>query len=564
MKQKLRLPVSPLFQLIRKNSQVISLFMTLVFLNMCISCSNYKTKTITTKSDTFAQKYNSKNRSNKYIILHTDTENWHLNNPIINEDQKEITGFLTPVVENHSLFPINENPKSRDLKKLKTANKKLEIHFYTNNSIKADNNSQVIIPFSNIKELKVYETDTGKQIFNLIGYTAGTLAVIAIIILATKSSCPFIYIKEGNSYAFTGELYPGAVLPTLERTDYLPLPNFKAQNEEYELKISNELLEIQYTDLAQLVVINHSRLNEVLLDQNGKQHTIAKKETPEKVTSNNRPMSIKPSLEKDNNTYLFDEENYTNKGMNNIVLTFDKPTQTNQAKLVLSTKNSLWFDYVYGKFNEQFGSYFNSFQKQQLKVPGEKNIQWRNDQGIPLSVFVKSNNEWVLIEKINPVGPMAFRDLIIPIDLEKINTQKIEIKLECGFMFWEVDYAAIDFSKDIPIEIHYVNPFSAIDENGKNVTNLLAKEDKNYLIQPNIGNEVVVKYHVTSPKNGEKQTVFLKNRGYYTYIRDYKGIPNFTKLKTFREKGALSQFSKEEYTKFNTISNLNEIVLNHE
>ncbi|MFM9826764.1 MAG: hypothetical protein ACKVOD_11645 [Flavobacterium sp.] len=531
---------------------------------MSISCSNYRTKTITSKSDTFAQKYNSKNRNNRYIIVHTDTEIWHLNNPIINEDQNEITGFLTPVVENHSLYPIKKNPKSQDRRKLKTANKKLEIHFYTNNSIKADNSSQIIIPFSNIKELKVYEPDTGKKIFNIIGYSVGTLAVLAIIIAVTKSSCPFIYIKEGNSFAFTGELYPGAVLPTLERTDYLPLPNFKAQNEEYELKISNELLEIQYTDLAQLVVVNHSQFNEVLLDQNGKLHTIAKKEAPENVTSNNRPISIKPSLEKDSKAYLFDEENYSNKGTNNIVLTFDKPTPYNQAKLVLSTKNSLWFDYVYGKFNEQFGSYFNTFQKQQLKVPAEKNIQWRNDQGIPLSVYVKSNNEWVLIEKINPVGPMAFRDLIVPIDLEKINSPKIEIKLECGYMFWEVDYAAIDYSKDIPLETHYVNPFSAIDEKGSNVTDLLTKEDKNYLVQPNIGNEVIVKYHVSSPKKEEEQTVFLKNRGYYTYIRDYKGIPNFAKLKTFREKGALSQFSKVEYTKFNTISNLNEIVFNHE
>lgn len=564
MKKDISSAVSPIFYLIRKNSQVISLFMTIVFLNLCISCSSYRTKTITTKSDTFTKKYNSKNRSEKYIIVHTDTEIWHLNNPIINEDQKEITGYLTPVVENHALYTLNENPKSRDLKKLKTANKKIEIHFYTNNSIKADNSSQVTIPFSNIKELKVYEPDTGKKILNIIGYSAGTLAVIAIIILATKSSCPFIYIKEGNSYAFTGELYPGAVLPTLERTDYLPLPNFTAQNEEYELKISNELLEIQYTDLAQLVVVNHSQFNEVLLDQNEKLHTIAKKETPENVTSNNRPISIKPSLEKDSKSYLFDDENNTNKGTNNIVLTFDKPAQTNQAKLVLSTKNSLWFDYVYGKFNEQFGSYFNTFQKQQLKVPAEKNIQWRNDQSIPLSVYIKSNNEWVLIEKINPVGPMAFRDLIVPIDLEKIKSPKIEIKLECGYMFWEVDYAAIDYSKDIPLETHYVNPFSAIDEKGNNVTDLLTKEDKNYLVQPNIGNEVVIKYHVASPKKEEKQTVFLKNRGYYTYIRDYKGIPNFAKLKTFREKGALSQFSKEEYTKFNTISNLNEIVLNHE
>jgi hypothetical protein len=181
-----------------------------------------------------------------------------------------------------------------------------------------------------------------------------------------------------------------------------------------------------------------------------------------------------------------------------------------------------------------------------------------------LSVYVKSNDEWVLIEQINPVGPMAFRDLVIPINLEKINTEKVEIKLECGFMFWEVDYAGIDFSKEIPLELQYVNPFSAIDENGKNVTHLLDKIDKNYLIQPNTGNEVVIKYHVKSPKIGEKQSVFLKNRGYYEYIRDYKGKPNLAKLKSFREKGALARYSKEEYIRFMRTPSLTETVFNHE
>ncbi len=553
-----------LFQSIRKSSKTISALMTLAFLNMCMGCSYYKAKTIPTNSDNFATKYKSIDKNDRYLIIHSGDQTWHLNNLIVNEDKKEITGSLMPVSESHTLYPLKKYQNSRVYNKSKSSGKTLELHFFTHEPINVSSSPEVVIPFSNINEIKVYQPDTGKKVLSIVGFTVASLAVIAIIIVATKSSCPFTYIKEGNSYTFTGELYPGAILPSLERTDYLPLPNFTAQNEEYELKITNELLEIQYTDLAQLVVVNHSQSQEVLLDQNGKLHTISKKEAPEQITSNDHPITIKPSLEKDTNTYLFDKENFTDKGTNNIVLTFSNSTPSNQVKLVLSAKNSLWFDYVYGKFNEQFGSYYNQFQKQQRNVPAEKNIQWRNDQGIPLSVYVKSNNEWVLVEKINPVGPMAFRDLIIPIDLKKTNTPKIEIKLECGFMFWEVDYAAMDFSKDLPLEIKYINPTSAIDENGKDVTQLLEKEDQNYLIQPNIGNEVVIKYHVKSPKTGEKQSVFLKNRGYYEYIRDYKGLPNIAKLKAFREKGALSQYSKEEYTRFNTTRNLTAIVFNHE
>jgi hypothetical protein len=563
MKKKQSISNSPLFQLIRKKSRIISIIMTFAFLNTCIGCTSYKTKPMPTNADNFASKYKSINKRDRYVIIHSGDETYHLNNLYIDEDKKEITASLLPVSENHQLYPLKEHRKSRHYKASKAA-KTLEIHFYTNEMITKTSASAVVIPFSNINRIEVYEHDNVKAVLSVVGFTVATIALIGIIVALTKSSCPFIYIKEGNSYAFTGELYPGAILPSLERTDYLPLPNFTPQNEEYELKITNELLEIQYTDLAQLVVLNHSRFNEVLLDQNGKPHTISKKENPEQVSIDTHSTAIKPALEKDNLSYLFDDGMVTDQTGNSLVLTFDNTKQSHQANLVLSAKNSLWFDLVYGKFNEQFGSYFNQFQKQQHKVPAEKNIQWRNEQGIPLSVYIKSNKEWILVEKINPVGPMAFRDLIIPIDLEKINSPKIEIKLECGFMFWEVDYAAIDFSKDIPLEVQYINPFSALDENGKNVTHLLDKEDKNYLIQPTIGNQVAVKYHVKPPKNGEQQSVFLKNRGYYEYIRDYKGIPNFAKLKTFREKGALSKYSKEEYARFTATPNLTEIVFNHE
>jgi sporulation protein YlmC with PRC-barrel domain len=530
---------------------------------MCIGCSYYKAKHIKTNSDNFSSKYESINKKERYVIIHSGNETWHLSNLKLNKDKKEITASLVPVNENHSLYPLKENEKSRRYKKSKSS-KKLEIHFYTNEIITKNTTSEVIIPFSNITKIDVYEPDTGKNILSVLGFTVATIAVIAIIVAATKSSCPFIYIKDGDSFTFAGELYPGAILPTLERNDYIPLQNFTAQNGEYAIKITNELLEIQYTDLAQLVVLNHSQYNEVLLGQNGKPYTLSKKESPKQVNVDNRSIDIKPSLEKDNISYLFDNERYSENQLNNIVLAFDNSNESKQAKLVLSLKNSLWLDLVYGKFNEQFGSYFNQFQKQQRKVPAEKNIQWRNEQGIPLSVFVKSNDEWVLVEKINPVGPMAFRDIVIPVNLENINAPQIEIKLECGFMFWEVDQASIDFSKERPIEMQHINPSSAIDENGKNVTHLLDKEDKNYLIQPNIGNQVVIKYHVNPPKKGEKQSVFLKNRGYYEYIRDYNGIPNFAKLRTFREKGALSKYSKEEYSRFTTIPNLTEIVFNYE
>jgi sporulation protein YlmC with PRC-barrel domain len=378
MEKNQKLSNFPLFLLIRKKSKIISIITLFAFLNLSVSCSYYTVKPIPTKPDNFASQYNSIKKKERYVILHSGNEIWHISDIELNEDKKELTATLGEVDYSHTLYPIGKNETSRRYYSEKSR-KTFEIHLYKNEAINQKADSKIIIPFESITTLEVYEADTGKLVLSIIGFTVATVAVIAIIIALTKSSCPFVYIKDGDSYAFTGELYPGATLPTLERNDYIPLPDFKSKNEEYELKITNELLEIQYTDLAQLVVLNHPEDIEVLLGQNGKAHSISKKQSPEQVTIDDHSAEIEPSLKKDNISFLFNQERSADSEWNNIVLTFDNAGHSNQAKLVLTAKNSLWMDLVYGKFNEQFGSYFNQFQKQQHKVPAEKNIQWRNE-----------------------------------------------------------------------------------------------------------------------------------------------------------------------------------------
>jgi hypothetical protein len=327
----------------------------------------------------------------------------------------------------------------------------------------------------------------------------------------------------------------------------LPLPNFKAFNNEYILKISNELLEIQHTDLAQLLLVDHDENVEILLDKSGNLHSFSSISSPRNVLVDGIKDDINPSLVKDNNNYLFNTDILNSKSTRELILEFDKPENKLTAKLYLTAKNSMWLDYVYGKFNEQFGDYYPKFQKDQQKAPAENGLNWMIDQHIPLSVYIKTTTGWELVEYINPVGPMATRDLVIPIDLANHSEDKLIVKLESGFMFWEVDYVGIDYTKNLPLKITTILPSSAIDENNNDVTVLLEKTDKKYFVQPEIGNEVLITYKTENTKTDQKQSVFLKNRGYYNYIRDYDGIPDFVKLQSFKEKNAFTDFSREQY-----------------
>ena len=90
-------------------------------------------------------------------------------------------------------------------------------------------------------------------------------------------------------------------------------------------------------------------------------------------------------------------------------------------------------------------------------------IKWSLDQGIPLSVYLETEDGWEFVDYYNVVGPLAAKEDVLEIDLTKMKGDKVNIKLEFGFLFWEIDYVAMDFTPNFSVEKHTVSLFSAFD-----------------------------------------------------------------------------------------------------
>lgn len=529
----------------KKTASFLSVFLTLIFLNLVIGCSYYNVKSVTTSSETIASQIQEFANTQKYVVIHSGPDTWHLGNIKVNETDKTISGIVQQLDTNHIPKTIRETKRTHRYNGDKEVLN--EVHFYISSNVTRNYGEPTTISISEINSISVNDKNTGRTVLNVFGGVVGVLALVAIIAILTKSSCPFIYVQNGEEFVFTGELYPGILTKNQQRNDYLKLPNIDITDNEYNIKITNELKEIQHTDLVQLMEIIHSDDVQILLDKNGNIHTFSNIISPNSVLIDNLNTDNKPALFKDNNSYLFNSNLINSSSLRNIELKFKKPEQTDHAKLFLTVKNSMWLDYVFGKFNEQFGTYYTQFQKDQQNAPSEKSTTWINEQNIPLSVYLKTKKGWELVDRINTVGPMASRDIAVPINLNKIKGEDIIIKLETGFMFWELDFAGIDFTDNLALDINYISPSRATDHNNANVTHLLSAADNNYFIQPNVGDEVVISFKTSETNLDLKRTFFLKNRGYYNYIRDYNGKPNFQKLKLFREAGAFTEFSKLEY-----------------
>jgi len=110
-----------------------------------------------------------------------------------------------------------------------------------------------------------------------------------------------------------------------------------------------------------------------------------------------------------------------------------------------------------------------------------------------------------------------------------------------------VDFAGIDFGETEDVELEYVAVQQATTENGEEVGALLTAADQRYVTQDQVGDHMVVSFMEPLPVTGTERTIFLKNRGYYNYIRDYQGIPDIAELKKFRIPGYFTRFSENEY-----------------
>jgi hypothetical protein len=528
----------------------ISVFVLLAFLNMLIGCSYYHAKVI--PPDQQDGGFIKLMKDRKYMILHMGKKAWLLNDIIVSEDNEEMRATTEPLQANH-LYYLHTKIPGANRYKPKQGNPTYEVHIYISEYAEGLN-SQIIIPISAIKKIEVYDPAVGatvaSYVFTTVGIIAGACVVLVALVALFKSSCPFVYISDGQSFHFTGEMYGGAIYAPHERDDFMPLPAFVPTNGQYILKIANELLERQYTNLAELIVVEHPENSSVLIDKNGDLQTILNPESPVSAVSGNNIDYTNPVLLKDSCSYLFNEDNRDSPELSNLALSFKKPLNAKSGKLILNAKNSFWLDYMYGKFNELFGTYYNKFAAKQMKARNGKNSDWSLKQGIPLSVYVETSNGWQFVDYFNPLGPLASRDLIMPVDLSAVSGNNVKIKLECGFMFWEIDFAAMDFTDNVPVKVTKIKPSSAIDEKGKDVSALLSATDEKYLVQPEVGNEVTITYNASVAAPGHKITPFFHSRGYYEYIRDFKNKPDFEYLKTFRTKGAFTQFSKKHYFEY--------------
>ncbi len=527
----------------------ISMFVLAAFLNLAIGCSYYKVNTYQQPQNQFGPRIDDLKTQQKVFVLHMGENAWWLRNIMINEERTELHGIITELPFHQRMIYFLTDTDRLNRYRLSEKDVLQQVHIHTLEYTEGED-AQITIPLKSIQKIEVYDPAHGATIaswvFTPLGVIGGALGLLVLIIALTKSSCPFIYTFDGEGYAFSGEIFSGATQPGLERHDYLMLPELKPAEGQYLLKASNEVREIQHINLMELKVIDHPADMQVLIDKYGQTQTILNP-TPPIVAETLAGNNILPLISvKDSLAYYFDDSAIDHTASDGVILTFDKPEEAAEAKLVIRARNSFWLEHVFTSFHEKFGRRYDAFSRRQDRAPADELRAWTIDQKLPLSVYIEKDDEWVLQDLFEIAGPMAMKDDILPIDLEGIDSENIKIKLETGFLFWEIDYVAMDFTANVPVKVTAVPVEKAIDENGIDLTEVIASDNGSYYIQPDVGNEATLTFPVTEYAD-ESRTLILHSKGFYKVLREQGGRPDRAALKTFRQPGRLPEYSKELY-----------------
>lgn len=424
------------------------------------------------------------------------------------------------------------------------------IHIYT--SLQAINYGKLGIPISSITSIEIHE----KNEWMTFGMSVLATAAITTAVIYTAAfiycGCPRVESINSQSTQFHGSLFPGSIFKSLERDDYLILVHVLTEDGNINLRISNDLPETEYIDQLQVLEVEHNGYSYLGVDNGNRFIGYNQSETSTSSVggiSNNITNTLKY---RDSLTYDFDNLD-TPDELNAITLSYERSEFPGQSKLIIRGKQSQWLEtvanYIFLKIGKSYNNWVTRKDRSPAKRWKDKNVR----QGVALNVYLKVNDKWEYVGSHHDGGTLSMRELVMDIDLTKVTSSVIEIKLESAYKIWEIDYVGItnDWSEDLTVNSLDIQ--KAVDHEDNDISELIKHVDDNYHIQD--GNGTYVELIVKGPSMASSSIV-LKGSGYYHHIRDYDHKPELKFFIQLNKKLGVQDLSKAlfQYNELNIIA----------
>lgn len=409
------------------------------------------------------------------------------------------------------------------------------------------------IPLDQVQRVWVErkKISTGRTIGLVAAVGVGTVAIIAGVIAATKQSCPFVYSWNGTEYEFDAEPYGGAITKGLEKDDFSELGLMREQEGAYRLKVTNEVDETQYTNLMELWVVDHPAGTRVVPDIQGKLHTVEAPNAP-LTAQDSEGHDLLPWLRATDRLIWEPPSVPDAKGnlASDIVMTFPKPKDARQVKLIANAATGLWGSYMIKKMVELHGRETGAFLKTIDEDQSARNklYAWEvREELYALKIYVEEPSGWVMRGILPGTGPFISKDRIVPLDVSHVQGDQLKIRIHPPAGFWALNSFNVDYSADRPVMMETIKASTAVD-NGKDVLPDLIAADDRYLPMPDIGDTADLTFRAPARRAGMERTVILHTKGFYKLHVPGTGKPDTKMLEAIDNvPGTAARFAAAQY-----------------
>lgn len=418
----------------------------------------------------------------------------------------------------------------------------------------------VSIPLSEIEVVWIKKVDRNKNFIRLFAIVGG-IAIYGVVRLITSDpSCPFIYSFDGENYILDAEPYAGAVCQGLKRTEWCGLEHLEEVNGEYRILMTNELDETEYTDELKLVVVDHPWDVRVAPDTSGGILTISNPIAPARAYDREgRDLSVYVS-ENDLRVWVSkDQEKIPGRKeelKEELIFEFPKPKKTSRAKILFNGSSTLLgsqtLKYYLGLYGKQVSQWY-----EEVKNLGPAFFKMANtalrEELYSLQIRVETENGWESRGMLIGGPFLISTEKVYILDLTGIPGDTLRIKLTPPAAFWKIDYLAVDYSDDLPVNITEIKAVKGTSNTpgGEDVTAILAENDDNYLVMPNTGDSAELVFQAPPRSPGMGRTVILRAAGYYHMHLKADGEPNRDILERIHsEPGFALQHVLKEYARW--------------
>jgi hypothetical protein len=377
-----------------------------------------------------------------------------------------------------------------------------------------DGKGSVLVDLRQVTDLQVREANVAASVGMSVLAVGGVLAVVALLVALTKESCPIVYVDRGQGLELVGEAYAGAAFRSIQRDDLLPLAALDDQRA-LRVRLRNEARETQFTDRAELVVVDHDEATRVLSTVDG--HLVAASAaTAPARASNLRGHDVLALLAgEDGRPWQADLVRAAREPgvplREGVEVQFDDAPAS--AVLEMLGGNTDWLDLAFGRFFAAMDDRLPRY----LAVgndpaSGARIRRWREREGVDLAVDVWREGAWRRVTVVPTVGPVAMRRIAIPLSAA---AGRLRVRLSGGLGFWRLDQVAL--SPELPSRhaVRVLPPRVARGPGGVDQREAVRAADGVYDALAELGDSLDLDFDLPPRPPGTRRFAFLSTNGYY-------------------------------------------------